>query len=88
MLRVLRFSASHWALNLSGTRCDEQQEYSAKPWELCFKDRKSFSPPQPAITGWSCAQDKHSGKALGTFPNNEVDYPRSEQAPLAGVIQN
>lgn len=30
------------ALNLSGTRCDEQQESSAKPWELCFKDRKSF----------------------------------------------
>lgn len=63
------------------------REQFAKPRELSLKDRKELFHPDSATTGWSCVQDKHSGKALGTFPNNEVSYPRREQAPRAGVIQ-
>lgn len=62
-------------------------EQLAKPRELSLKDGKELFHPHSATTGWSCVQDKHPGKALGTFPNNEVDYPRRELAPRAGVIQ-
>lgn len=86
MLHILCFSGSHWALNLSGARYDDQRTV-CKALETLPQGQEELFPPRSAITGWSCVQDKYSGKALGTFPNNEVNYPRREQAPLARVIQ-
>ena len=86
MLHILRFSGSRWALNLSAARCDEQRAV-CKALETLPQGQEELFHPESAITGWSCVQDKYSGKALGTFPNNEVNYPRREQAPLASVIQ-
>lgn len=86
MLRVPHFSGSLWAFSLPGARCDEQRAVCTALGSLPQGQEELF-PPQAPITGWSRVQDKSSGKALGTDPNNEVSYPRREQHPLAGVSQ-
>lgn len=65
-LSVFSFSlAGLWALGLCGMRREEQL---AEPWGCTSRTGRAF-PSTGSITGWGCVW----GKALGTFPNSELN---------------
>lgn len=78
------FSGSLWASGLHGMR---REELLAEPGSCTSGTGRAF-PSTVSITGWGCVWDKHSGKGLGTFPNSEVNFWRSKQAPIPRAIQN